>query len=87
MAHTLLDLKTYPIGTFTSNEYSKVKMILYHYLNGEKPTTKEAVNQPIDIIVRLAQEVAYINSTFNDSGNASNNIRQELHEGGGDQPR
>jgi pentatricopeptide repeat protein len=81
MAHTLLDLKTYPIGTFTSNEYSKVKMILYHYLNGEKPSTKEAINQPIDIIVRLAQEVAYINSTFNDSANASNNIRQELHEG------
>ena len=80
MANTLLDLKKFPIGTYTSNEYSKVKIILYYYIHIDKPTCKEAVNQPIDVLVRLAQEVAYIVS-INDRNNTNTSnlmIKREL---------
>ena len=60
MADTLLNLQKYPIGTYTHTEYSKVKIILYYYIHLEKPSCKEAVNHPFDVLVRLAQEVAFM---------------------------
>ena len=77
MADTLLDLKRHPIGTYTANEYSKVKIILYYYIHLDKPTCKEAVNQPIDVLVRLAQEVAFI-INIHDTSHAAHLIKREL---------
>ena len=58
-AKDLLNPDLYPIGSFAAEQFSVVKLILYYYINLEQPKTKEDVNLPIDILLRLVHEVAH----------------------------
>jgi hypothetical protein len=55
----LLKPDLFPLGSFSTEQYSTVKLVLYHFINLQEATTKEDVNLPIDILLRLVNEVAH----------------------------
>lgn len=59
-ARDFLNPDLFPLGSFTPEQYSTVKFVLYHYINLRQPTSKEDVNLPIDVLLRLVSEIAHI---------------------------
>jgi pentatricopeptide repeat protein len=59
-ARDLLNPDLFPLGSFTTEQYAAVKFVLYHFINLQQPKSKEDVNTPFDILLRLVREIAHV---------------------------